>query len=399
MIKLMKINKYSVLTVNAFLISPLLSIPLISYLLSKHRDSLAIILISTLSGFLSMKYIPNYSDDKTRYIERYNLFIDYSFEDFVAYLGATLRPDFIFDLLNFIFAKLDIDLRFFFGFITTSTVYLILYTVKKMNSEILSKRFSYNNLTIAVILLSLSIPNLLSGIRFYFAGSIFLCLIYYFFFKKKYAFSITLALLTLSTHFSYLLLLVAMIPVLLFNNAKHFKYFLGIGLILILLPKDISYNLISSLPLPTNYLNKVDGYINIDREFSNAFLFLQKLKESWYYISCLFLLLYKPKGRDIYYRLISSLFIFVNLTFNVPYAFGRYLTLLKLIFAAYIIRLLIQKRIKPYIFNLFIMVFLVSWFIDIYIMRYNFDYSYSLANMWSLYHMLFENSNLYNYLN
>lgn len=394
----MKINKYSALTVNTFLISPLLSIPLISYLLAKNRDSTVIALLSMIYGFLSMKYVPHYMDDKTRYIERYELFINYSIKDFVAYLESTFRPDFLFDLINFIFAQMQIHVKFFFFFITSLTLYSTLTVLKKIIQTTTSRVFVYTNITVIALIISISVPNLLSGIRFYFAGSIFLWFIYHIFFEKNNVLAIILAIACISTHFSYLLLLVSILPVMALHNIKIFKYILCISFIFFLLPIEFIDSLLSGMPLPSNYENKVDSYTNSDRTFNENFLLLQKIKDSWYYLACVFLLMFRPTDKSLYYRLIVSLFVFTNITYSVPYAFGRYLILLKIIFAAFLINLLQQRKISRVTFYIFLSVFFVGWYVELYVIRYNLEYSYSISNMWSLYHILFEDSRLFNYL-
>ncbi|MDC9499814.1 hypothetical protein PSH39_19820, partial [Pseudoalteromonas sp. Angola-20] len=117
----MSINKNTLIMYVLFILSPLLSLPLIFLQLKKKLDKGIIFIFSLFIAILSYRYIPNLTNDKARYIERSEMFSNFSFSQLLDYFSLVKRPDFIFDTINFIFSKLDVSIGFFFFFITFST--------------------------------------------------------------------------------------------------------------------------------------------------------------------------------------------------------------------------------------------------------------------------------------
>lgn len=384
----MKINKHVVIIYNVFILSPFLSLPLLLIQLRKGIDKSVCFLISILMGFLSVKYIPHITNDKTRYIERNDLFSNYSFVDLFSYFNSTSRPDYIFDLLNYFFAQLNIDIRYLFFIVTFSTVYLFFSFVKKLIND--SYSFTYTNTTLFIVFFSFSLAGLLSGMRFMLAGSFFIWFVYYLYFDRKYVRAIILMILALSTHFSYSLLVLATLLSFFSNSTRTVKFCLIMSLLFFILPKSLVVNLLNFLSLPLEYETKIGNYTELDVEFSNNAVILSYIRNIWFYCAVIYLLLYKPDKNDRLYILVSVFLIFINIMYPIPVIFNRYIGFYKIIFATYLIYVSMNRSIKKVYFYLFLILYSIGWLVDVLIFRINFSESYSVSDLWSIFSIFSE---------
>lgn len=397
----MKINKYSILTINSFLLSPLLSILFIVLQLQKKNDAIIGMLVSIIIGFFSLRYIPSFSNDKVRYIERSHLFGNYSLIDLFEYFKFVDRPDYIFDLINFTFTNLNIDIKYFFFFITSLSVFLTITGVKKIVRTIANPNFLYSNLTFFLVIFSFSIINVLSGLRFFLAGSIFLWFLYYLYFNKEYFKSFLILVLAIATHFSYSLMLIATAFAFLSANFRFPRILLFLSLTFFILPNSFLTNIFSLISLPSGYINKIDAYSSLEIVNTSSAVFLSLIRNIWYYFAIALMLIYKPFKKDKFYILIVCLMVFINMTNSLPVVFDRYITYLRIVFAMYLVYLLTIDRNKKnmVIAFSFLIFFGLSVYTDIFIvLRYNFDKSYSIDTMWTIYHIITEDEGLYEYL-
>lgn len=397
----MKINKFNILTVNSFLLSPILSMPFIILQLRKKNDTIVSLLISIMIGFFSLRYVPSFSNDKVRYIERGELFVNYSLNDLLLYFKAANRPDYLFDLLNFTFAKANIDIKYFFFFITSLSVFLTFIASKKIIKITTNSDFTYSNLNFFLILISFSAINILSGLRFFLAGSIFLWFLYFFYFKKTYLKAMLLLFLAIATHFSYSLIFLAIAFAFLNQNFKFPKILLTSSLLFFILPNSFLESILGLGFLPSAYLGKADLYLSSDTVYTDSALILSLIRNIWYYFAVITMLLYKPLKNDRFYILMIFTIVFVNITFFLPAVFDRYVTYIRVLFAIYIVYLFTTNKNKKtiIIFFSFLLLFGLSVYTDLFIvLRYNIDRSYSIETMWSIYHIITEDNNLYNYL-
>lgn len=386
----MKVNRNIVITYCSFILSPFLSVPLLWVQLRKGVDKGAVFLISILMGILSAKYIPNITNDKSRYIERYDLFSSYSFTDLITYFVSVSRPDYLFDSLNYIFSQLNFDIRYFFFIITFLTVYLNFIFLKKIIDKSYNRGFIYNNTTFLLILSSISLAGIFSGMRFAFAGSFFLGFIYLFYFNKSYIRASLLLIITLSIHFSYALLITSIFFTFLNPKAKTIKFFLVLSLLFFILPKGVIEEVLGALSLPSEYSSKTDLYINFDRESSENGKVLTYIKNTWFYFALLHLLLYRPHSNNKLYITVSILAIFINFIYSVPIAFNRYVSFYKIIFAGYLIYMVLTNNIKKSIFYGFLFLYVIGWSTDMLVLRVNFSESYKLSEIWSFFYMFTE---------
>lgn len=169
----MRFKKGEFQMIVMFLLSPFVSIPMILIQLRNNRDKYIPLLISVLLGLLSYLYIPLITNDKAEYFKNYFYYSDISFQALNAHLVYLKRPDFIFYYIIYLFSKFKIDFNLFFFSITTITVYSFLFFAKKVVAAS-AKNFTYSIPTISILMLGFSLQGLFSGIRFIFAGCIFI---------------------------------------------------------------------------------------------------------------------------------------------------------------------------------------------------------------------------------
>jgi hypothetical protein len=87
------LKKYDIVSVILFVVSPLIAIPAIFFgILNKSKFSLQ--LLALLFGVVSYIYIPNFSDDRSRYFELYEDFQNGTYLQLFAFLMLT-GQDFI----------------------------------------------------------------------------------------------------------------------------------------------------------------------------------------------------------------------------------------------------------------------------------------------------------------
>lgn len=389
----MSLPKIAIVTFNTFLISPFLSIPFLLLQLKKKIDYGVILIISLLTGFLSANFIPFYSNDKTRYIERYDFFQYYTITDLINYFRYVSRPDYIFDTINFLFAKMGIEYKYFFFTITFISVFLTITAIKLILKHLLAKPIILNYTILLLIITSFSLVNLLSGLRFFLGGSFFLWFLYLFYFKRNYKFSLVFLALSLLTHFSYSLPFLVTVASLLFSlNNRKIKLLLIFSLSFLLLTPENITNLFNLLSLPSQYINKADAYLTWEVESSSNLIILNHIRNLWFYFAFIYLLFLKPYQKHNFFVLIALFMTAINFFYPLPVVFNRYITFFKIVFAIYLIFLREKRGIQNKTFYLFVLLFILGFLVDILVLKQNFDASYSLSNMWSIYHIFESNS-------
>lgn len=365
----------------------LATIPLF-FQLRKGKDNGACLLMSLLAGMLSFNYIPSYSNDKSRYIERGEYFSSLSFDEFIAYLTNSLKPDYIFDLLNYIIVSSGLkDVRVFFFVITFFTVYSILIALKKIIIKTTEKDFSYSLLTLILVIAAISLPNLLSGMRFTFAGSFFLWFIYFLAFNKRPIWATIFLLLSIATHFSYSLLGLAALAVLIKPRVLVMKTALILSLLFYIVPQDFLTNITSVLSLPSGYISKVNAYTQSEIEFSREIVILSYLRNLWFYLTIPYLLKYNPKSYSTFFILVTSMIVFINFMNPITMAFDRYVVFFKILFSAYLIYETVALKKSKKVFYMFMMLFLLGWVVDVFVMRVNLLESYSIINLFTIFNI------------
>lgn len=393
----MKFKKGRVETFIIFLLSPLLSLPFIGLQL-KRRDNLSIGLISFFLGLLSYRFIPNITNDKARYYERYDKFYTYDFSEFVSYLNQVKRPDFIFEYLIYLFSTLHINIQFLFLFITSFTVYSIYRFIRKVIESQIHDFYKYTGITALAVLFSLSLQGLFSGIRFYFGVSIFIWALYYFLFNINVKKAVLLLVLSVFTHFSLSFFIPPILILYLFPKIKQAKTILIISLIFLFLPKNFLSSIFSVFELPESYNIKSEAYLNHESEVSQGLFIFGIIRNLWWYFSIGFVF-FKKLDNTRHYNLVLIFTTFVNLTYSVPLIFNRYTIVLKILFLSYFLFLTKKNELKLKIFISIVFLFFLSFFIDMYVLRYNFIESYGIFDMFTIINFLSKEVNPSDFLN
>lgn len=376
-----KLQKGTFETCLIFLISPFLSLPLILNQLRNGRHKYMDILISLLMGMISYIFTPSSGYDKVDYINDYFLYKTFSFNDFINFTFIeTGRPDFIFYYTNFLFAKLNIDYNIFFFVLTTFVVYSFFLFVRKINIlESKQKIFNYSLITLSLVLFGFSLQGLLSGFRFYFAASIFIWSLYYFFWENKKFKGLLFLILSIGTHFSISFFIPVIIFIHFISDKVNLKLLLAISLVFLFLPRDFLSAILDLVSIPENYASKKAAYIyGIRDDITISAVIEYHLKLAWLYFGYIYLVFINKEKSSKIYKVLISLIIFINITYSVPLVFGRYLSMLSLIFSGYLIYLKSNKLMKSVHFNIFFFLFAMSFIINIYVMRPSFIASFDV---------------------
>ena len=395
----MKISKAFVITINVFLLSPFLSIPLLIAQLYKKVNTGIIFLTSLLISMLSMKFIPNYSNDKTRHIERNQLFTDYgSLSDLFDFFEYYDSADYLFSFFIYVFNRLNVNVKYFFFIVTFISVYLTLLAIKRIVDSTTQKDFSYTNSSFFLAITSISAIALLSGVRYFLAGSFFIWFIYFLFFDKKLINAYLVLTISVLIHFSYSLLLMASLIAFMVSSVRCVRIALITSLLFYLLPMSFLENILQSLSLPSGYLKKVQLYTEEEYGFSDNAVILNQIKNLWFYLAFGYLIFTKKISNENFYIIIAVYMTIINLMFPIPVVFNRYTGFYKIVFAAYLIYIYGCKDINKMLFLMFYILMFISFSIEIFVLRYNFIYSYPLDEMWSIFHIFSSDENLLNFL-
>ncbi|MGM1429347.1 EpsG family protein [Sphingobacterium lactis] len=397
----MVVKKFRLETFILLIISPILALPSIIYQIIK-KDKWGGYFLSFILGLIGFLYIPSFSNDKSRYYERYELLHDYSFDEFKDYLIQLKKPDFVFDFIIFLFAKLQIPFEFFFLILTTVCVFLILKIVNKLiSANHIRTQYSYLAVVFFVVL-SFSLPSLYSGARFTLGATIFAYGILQVLLFKKVKVGILIILLSTQIHFSLLYLT----PALILLNAKvindfPLRIFFLISLTFFLLPTGFltqilgSLNLSESLSSKTSLYTEGDDFVsqNFDTNEGSYLMFL--IRGVWYYAMIVLLLFFSKRltfdrTSEITIKLLYLLIALTNLTYAFPTIFTRYILVVKLIFAVFLIyvHLFNRSAFTKQVFFLMYILFIGSFLVDVYVLRYNFSASLFQSDLMFLFNIL-----------
>ncbi len=359
----MRINKISVINTVMFLLSPFLSLPFIIAGIRK-KDKISELLLLLIFSLISFLYIPIISDDKVRYMERYQVYqtvkMEY-FTNFIQHLRDTLRPDFIFEFLNYCFARFDIRIEWLFLLVTFLT---LVQCYRLIEGACQTQKPTIRFL---LLIVGVSFINIYSGVRFYLALSFFLSTAYFQLVNKNNLKALSFALLSIFTHYS-------MFPIIIilflckYLSKLNLKFVFCCSLLFILLPASLTYKYITSLNFLGLYENKINVYLQSNiwepDSLNSTIAFYGGIL--WYYLAIIYIL-YTKKIKNIWLQLFIICAIFVNITYPVPIVFQRYSYVLKILFLIFLFQ---SKKTNKLIKYLFLLVCLCGLLIDINRMRY-----------------------------
>lgn len=398
----MKIQKGTFESMVLFCLSPFLSLPIMLFNIARG-NRIALNLFALFLGIISYLFIPTFSNDKTRYIERYLLYKIYDFTQYLNHLVITKRPDFIFETLIYLFSAFNFNLHFLFFLVTSFTTFTVFnFILKVIDFEKQQKKL--NIIVLFLLIFSFSLQGIFSGIRFMLGTSFLLWGVYYFLYLKKNI-GILFFLLAIFTHYSLMFFLPAIV-LLKFSDNKfkkiNLKTIFIFSLLFLLLPSSIFSNLLGNIDFSEGYSNKINQYSQgedfvssgLTKGITQQFIFF--FRTAWFYVILLFLLFNKRYNTNSFIAKMLLVFLsFVNITYSIPTIHSRYLNVIKIIFISFLIyEHFIRRNMNRKIFYLFFIICGLSFVIDIYLLRYNFQASLFGKNLLTIVNVL---SNKFNY--
>lgn len=373
----MKVRKASIQSIAAYLFSPLLSIPIILVMIYR-KNKTAIWTLVLILATISFLYIPHVSNDKARYFSRYVAFRSFTLKALFNYLFASKRPDFIFDILIFLFSKLRINFQFFFFTNTLVTTGIIFFLFNKLWSHGIIRKGFFG--AFLLVLFSLSLPTLFSGVRFYLGAAVFLLAIYHLFYTKKKTLAIFIFAFSILTHFSLAFFLPALILLYFFPKINYKVIFL-LSAVFIFIPGDFLSGFLGLFTLPDSYSEKVNAYLRDPmmreriRNIGGSAALLNKIRNLWILFSYIYILFGRkniPTSTILKIFFVFSSFTFI--TYSNPIIFSRFSVLIRQLFAFVVIHdYILTGNIKR--INWFLVLFSLLFVIDVYILRNNFTAS------------------------
>jgi hypothetical protein len=332
-------------------------------------------LIGFLFGIISYTYIPSITNDKVHYIEIYTEYGQVNIFEFIAF-NLLSTQDFILQLIFHLASKIFIPVNIVFGLVTYSTVVLILKTIKLIIENRSNEKNIINTTIIILFLLSFSFLDLLSGIRFVFAGSVVLYAIYYGLLKNKLFLPFFLLIVASLIHFSTLIFIPIFLCLKLIKNHHFYKYIFIGSLLFIMLPIEIIQNGISYFNLSTALESKSNDYLNnddfvktgiINGTFGNLIIYIFSI--TWIFCSYLYVIFKKYKT-SIYANIFFLMASAMNVFYSFPTIFLRYSIILKFVFSILLLENYIKTKNKTALL-FFIIIYSLSFFSQIIISRNN----------------------------
>lgn len=320
----------------SFILSPILVVPsFVKNAFELNRNHL--FLFASVVGLFSYYYFPPSYFDKVIFYHSYDYYRNLDVSSFFLYL--TNKADFIFYLLYFLSAKLNIGFHFTCFLLTTLTIYLYASSFKTIQSQ-----FTIKNLLFFIIILSLA--YLFSGIRFYLACAFLIGAIASYS-KEKKLMSFILTILAIFTHFATIALVLFIIFGLI-SNLKFLKYLVFISFLVTFVFSSLFTEVLQINLLGSAITKKIEIYLG-----SEDVVLEQINNGSVYYVFKLFFtealrifmviyFLTRCKVVSLKTRVFGSVLILLNLVSSYPFILLRY----ELVFVSFFLLLIISEESK-----------------------------------------------------
>lgn len=360
------------------MVSPFFSIPSIIYgVINKSKISLTLLIL--LFGLVSFMYIPNFSDDRSRYFEVYDDFRNNSYSELFTFFILSSQ-DFILQSLFYWASQFIIPAQFVFAFVTMLSIGAVFLIYNKIlnSSEFVNKR--YGLMSLLLLFFSISYLDLLSGTRFMFAAS-FVLLAFYFGVIEKKNWVFLLLIVASFTHFSTLIFLPIFLVLKVFSNQyRIYKVIFLASLFFIVLPNSVVMSIFESLGLGGAIQQKGEVYLGgedfIEKGISGSFgaVFIYYISLFWIFLSYGYLLFTWKRNttiRNVFFLTASI----INVFYSTPTIFLRYAIILKFIFVFMMIIELYKYR-KNLAMYFFSVVFILILGTQIIVARNNIEKSF-----------------------
>ena len=309
-----------------FAISPILGFPLMVIEIYRKNKS-SVVLISLLLALLSFYWVPPSYFDKAHYIVFYE---EYKHLDFSSFLSTVLskKADFIFYLILYLCASLNIKFYFCIGFITFITSYFIHDFFFKMSSIFTVDKSTFIWFFLGITI-SISFAYFFSGIRFYLAISIFLKSLFYLNTKQKKKF-IFLFILSVMTHFGTIAFLPAILLHSVFNKkARIIKLLFILSFVMLFITRELLLSLLDFGFFGEIISHRINVYLdesdNVERQLADGsayFTIKYYLAYCFHIIALLFSVL-NIKRNDNYFLIVLVCLMTVNIFGSAPFLFLR----------------------------------------------------------------------------
>lgn len=332
-------QRIDLLNLVLFIVSPFLSVPSVVYGVVK-RSKISFVLLVFLFGIVSYLYIPNYSNDKTRYFEIYEMYKNSSFSELFYYYYAN-NQDFILQSMIFVASKIGVNAQFVFALVGIITMGILVFIFSKLFEKTAKK---HSILVLFLFLSSLPYTDMLSGIRFMFAASFVIFAFYQGIVLKKKWLYIPLILATF-IHFSTLIYIPIFFLVKYFpNKTKLYKIFFFVSFLFFIIPKSFIFSFFDSIGFQNGLQTKGSAYLEGDDFLSNALSIGSTFTLFVFYFTLIviftiyvYLVIYKSDS--VFRSIILLLAASMNVFYSVPTIFFRY----GLVFVLFFIFLLIYE--------------------------------------------------------
>ncbi|MDM1047938.1 EpsG family protein [Sphingobacterium hotanense] len=370
----------NIISILLFIISPILALPtIIIGIINRKRAAVTLFILSV--GFLGYLYLPNFSDDKTRYLEIYEDFRNWDYTSFILY-NLTNSQDFILQLMFKIAADFGIKPQWVF-YIILSMILGILFRILDFVATI----FSYDKkeilLTMLLMISSLALLDLFSGTRFMLASVIALYGVFQGIVLKKKYIGLLLFIVAGNIHFSLLSFgLVYILVTFTKIDLNYLKIAFVFSFLFLIIPKDFIISVFNSIGLGGALADKADAYLknkdfssNYLREAGAAGVIIGIIQSIWIYLLYLFLFI-KIKTKNNSYKFLFLATAVLNFFYAVPTIYLRYSIFVKLILVFLLFINLKEERLHKFCM-LFVLAFILLQITNLIIMRYNIDASYT----------------------
>ena len=371
LIRKRKYNFQDISQTLTFILSPILSIPLVIKGVYEKRNS-SIYCLILLMGIMSYLFVPSIENDKAQYYLFYEKFQSMDFRAFSGFLA--IRPDFVFYVLIYVFAQLNLPFEFFFLMMTVSTVsiffqFFFQFDFKDQVSE------KHYLLLVLGFFCSFALPALLSGVRFFLAIAFVILSFHKIFLENKKLWGYISLLIAVSIHFSCLVYIPVIIALKLFPNTKKWqKGFFLLSFIFVLIPKHFFVSFMPLLQSSKGFQEKAvylsgNDFLSNNLQSGNSNNFILYLVSTfWVFIGYLYIF-FTFKRNGILRNFLLLIFGISNIFVQFPTIYDRYILIVNVVLLVSMYLDFTKKAISFKMVRFLIAVFFLSFLLNIYAMR------------------------------
>lgn len=362
-----------------FILTPLFSFPFILKDIYDKKN-VGLVMFTLFMGVCVYLFLPTDLMDSARRYQLYENFQSISYEEFKFYLS--FRSDVLFYSLIYTFAQLNIKFQILLFLFSCFNVGVPLYVFKKViNKNKLNNTYYF--LAFLLIVSSLGLPYIFSGIRQLVAFNLVLLSFYHYLFKKNLKFSLLFSILGAITHFSVIIFIPIIYLISKLNN-KIILFVIIIAFVIgIIVPEDYIQSIFLSFDTDSQVYNqKIEAYSSVirDTEETTAATALAKtLKQLWFYLAIIYAFFSSRKDTALF-KIFLLVLLPISFLITFPGIAGRYIDFLKMIFALLLIDDYISKKNKWFL--IFLVLFLIAPLYDVFrLMTSSFLAIYSLEHL------------------